>query len=200
VQSSFFGFHNFFPPTSSNQKSSGILVRLAKLNEVNQIGDVLTQSFNNFNDLTLWIYPFIKLSVCEDLRNRLKKADPDHYCIVAVNTFLSEKESNNEITGTVELSFRTEYSWKGKKKYAYISNLAVSKNYRRQGIGSQLLTKCEKIAKDNGFNEVYLHVLASNDSGKQLYLQNGYTIRQVETDLYSLFVPSKRRLFLGKSI
>jgi ribosomal protein S18 acetylase RimI-like enzyme len=78
--------------------------------------------------------------------------------------------------------------------------LAVSKNYRRQGIGSQLLSKCEKIAKDQGFNELCLHVLASNQSGQQLYSQNNYTLRQIETDLYSLFVPSKRRLLLAKSI
>lgn len=200
MQSSFFSSQNFFPPTSPIQKSSSTLVRLANLNEVNQIGDVLTLSFNNFNDLTLWIYPFIKLSVCEDLRNRLKKSDPDHFCVVAVNQTLPEKENSTQIIGTVELSFRTEYGWKGKRKYAYIANLAVSKNYRRQGIGSQLLSKCEKIAKDQGFNELYLHVLASNQNGQQLYSQNDYTLRETETDLYSLFVPSKRRLLLAKSI
>jgi GNAT superfamily N-acetyltransferase len=200
VQSSFFSSQNFFPPTSSISKPSSTLVRLANLSEVNEIGDVLTLSFNHFNDLTLWIYPFIKLSVCEDLRNRLKKSDPSHFCLVAVNNIASEKESSKQIIGTIELSFRTEYGWKGKRRYAYIANLAVSKNYRRQGIGSQLLSKCEKIAKDQGFNELCLHVLASNQSGQQLYSQNNYTLRQIETDLYSLFVPSKRRLLLAKSI
>ncbi|BAQ62728.1 GCN5-related N-acetyltransferase [Geminocystis sp. NIES-3708] len=200
MQSSFFGSQNFFASTPAHQKSSDTLVRSADLSDVNEIGDVLTLSFNNFNDLTLWIYPFIKLSVCEDLRNRLKKTDASHFCLVAVNKITPEKQNCKKIKGTVELSFRTEYGWKGKKTYPYIANLAVSKNYRRQGIGSKLLSKCETIAKEHGFKELYLHVLASNQSGKQLYLRNGYTIRQVETDLYSLFVPSKRRLLLAKSI
>lgn len=200
MQSSFFSSPNFFPFPATYQKCTDILVRHANLDDVNAIGDILTLSFNNFNDLTFWIYPFMKLSVCEDLRNRLKKENPTHFCLVAVNNTTCEKENQKKIMGTIELSFRTEYGWKGKKTYAYISNLAVNKNYRRQGVGSQLLSKCHIIAKDKGFKEVYLHVLASNDSGKQLYLRNGYTIREVETDLYSLFVPSKRRLLLAKSI
>ncbi len=200
MQSSFFGSQNFFPSTSPTQQSSSTLVRLANMNDVSDIGDVLTLSFNNFNDLTLWIYPFIKLGVCEDLRNRLKKPDPGHFCFVAVNTIALGKESSRTIIGTVELSFRTECSWRGKRKYAYIANLAVGENYRRQGIGSQLLSKCEKMAKNLGFKELYLHVLASNQGGQQLYSQNGYTIRKIETDLFSLFLPSKRRLLLAKSI
>ncbi|MBL1210188.1 GNAT family N-acetyltransferase [Geminocystis sp. GBBB08] len=200
MQSSFFDFQNFLPSISSIEKTSSTLVRYANLSDVNEIGDVLTFSFNHFNDFTLWIYPLIKLSVCEDLRNRIKNPNSEHFCLVAVSTIVNKNDNSPRIIGTVELSFRTEYGWKGKRKYPYIANLAVSKNYRRQGIGSQLLSKCEMIAQNQGFNEVYLHVLASNKSGQQLYLQNGYTIRQVETDLYSLFVPSKRRLLLAKSI
>ncbi|BAQ65999.1 GCN5-related N-acetyltransferase [Geminocystis sp. NIES-3709] len=174
-------------------------MRLAKIDDVNQIGDVLTLSFNHFSDFTLWIYPFLKLGVCEDLRSRLKN-DRDYFCVLAEKKPINSKNQESQIIGTVELSLRTIYGWHGRTKYPYISNLAVSQNHRRQGVGSQLLSKCEQIAKQLGFNELYLHVLANNKIGQQLYLHNGYTIRQVETDLYSLFVPSKRRLLLAKSI
>ncbi|NCO73717.1 MAG: GNAT family N-acetyltransferase [Cyanobacteria bacterium] len=200
MQSSLFDSENFLISSSLPQKSSQVIVRLANVDDVNDIGDLLTLCFNNFNDLTLWIYPFLKLGVCEDLRYRLKNIDTDHFCVIALKTNIVQKQSINEIIGTVELSFRTHYSWQGKKKYPYVANLAVSKNHRRQGIATQLLSKCQEIAKHHGFNGLYLHVLASNKIAQELYLQNGYTIEQVETDLFSLFVPSKRRLLLTKSI
>ncbi len=200
MQSSLFDSSNFLPSSSPVKLSSKISIRPAIIDDINQLGEVLTLSFNNFNDLTLWIYPFVKLGVCEDLRSRLKKDDPDHFCLVAVNNIVFNSETKTQILGTVELSFRKNYNWQGIKKYAYIANLAVNKSYRRQGIGSQLLTKCEEIAQNHGFNEIYLHVLANNKSGQELYLYQGYSVRQVETDLYSLFVPSKRRLLLMKTI
>ncbi|MGI0482549.1 GNAT family N-acetyltransferase [Geminocystis sp. CENA526] len=174
-------------------------VRLAKIDDVSQVGDVLTHSFNNLNEWNLWIYPFLKMGVCEDLRHRLKHED-NYYCILAERHFSHSSSHHSQIVGTVELSLRTVYNWGGRKKYPYIANLAVSKNHRRQGVASQLLCKCEKIAKYLGFNELYLHVLANNNIGQHLYLSNGYTVVQVETDLYSLFIPSKRRLLLVKSI
>jgi ribosomal protein S18 acetylase RimI-like enzyme len=174
-------------------------VRLAKIEDINEIGDVLTHGFNDFNDWTLWIYPFVKMGVCEDLRTRLQKEE-NYHCVIAEKKIQSSIDSKDKIIGSIELSLRTVYGWQGRKKYPYISNLAVSKNYRRQGVASQLLSKCEQIAKYLGFNQLYLHVLADNNVGQQLYLNNGYTIHQVETDLYSLFIPSKRRLLLVKSI
>lgn len=193
MQSSLSNFGNFLSPSSQHT-----LVRLAKIDDINDIGDVLTFGFNDFNRLTLWIYPFLKLGVCEDLRSRLKNEE-NYACIIAEKQY-DGKENDRQIIGTVELSLRTIYGKNGRKKYPYIANLAVSKKYRRHGVGTQLLLKCEQIAKHWGFNQVYLHVLANNRIGQKLYLHNKYTIERVETDLFSLFVPSKRRLLLGKSL
>ncbi len=196
MQSLFDSYH-YLPPSSPVTESFTTLVRLGNVNDINDIGDVLTHSFNHLNDWNLWIYPFLKMAVCEDLRSRLQKEE-NYYCIVAEKK--AQNQSKEKIIGSVELSLRTVYGWQGRKKYPYISNLAVSKNYRRQGVASQLLCKCEQITAYLGFNQLYLHVLADNNVGQQLYLNNGYTIHQVETDLYSLFIPSKRRLLLVKSI
>lgn len=194
---SLFDSHHHLPLTSAVNESFTTLVRLGNVNDVNDIGDVLTHSFNHFNDWNLWVYPFLKMAICDDLRSRLQQEE-NYYCIVAEKKIAHE--SKQKIIGSVELSLRTVFGWQGRKKYPYISNLAVSKNYRRQGVASQLLSKCEQITRYLGFNQLYLHVLADNNIGQQLYLHNGYTIHQVETDLYSLFIPSKRRLLLVKSI
>jgi len=196
---SLFDSHHSLPSPSPITESFTTLVRLGNIEDINEIGDVLTYSFNHFNDWSLWIYPFLKMGVCEDLRSRLQKEE-NYHCIVAEKKRQNSIEPKNKIIGSVELSLRTVYGWQGKRKYPYISNLAVSKSYRRHGVASKLLCKCEQIAKYWGFNQLYLHVLADNSIGRQLYLNNGYTIHQIETDLYSLFIPSKRRLLLVKSI
>ena len=208
VPSSWFDLTNHlscFFPTSNQKVSSTTIVRPAGVHDISQIGELLTLSFNNFNDFTFWIYPLFKLGICQDLRGRLQNQDnqdsnPPSLCLVAVMMNKIGKEIHQNLVGTVELSFPSASPWYRHQKYAYISNLAVNKNFRRQGIASKLLTKCELIAKQKNFEQISLHVLASNKIGQELYFKNGYDIKQVETDLYSLFITSKRRLMLTKSL
>ena len=189
-----------FPPSSLNvTESVEVLVRSARIEDINGIGEVLTSSFNQFNSFTLWIYPLLKFNVCEDVRQRWQ-SDDNYWCIIAEKKNAHSTDCRNKIIGTVELSFKKLHGFGCRTKMPYIANLAVNESYRRQGIASQLLLKCEQIAKSNGFERVYLHVLAENKMAQKLYSHNGYTIEQVETDLYSLFVPSKRRLLFVKSI
>ena len=207
VPSSRFDFSTYLPsskPHVSNLSSTTI-IRRASINDISQISELLTLSFNNFNDFTYWIYPLFKLGVCQDLRGRLQSPDnpetkPNSCCLVAVSISKIGKEIQQSVVGTAELSFPSTSCWYSNKKYAYISNLAVNKNYRRQGIASKLLLQCELIAQQKSFAQIYLHVLTNNKIGQQLYLKNGYDIKQVETNLYSLFVTSKRRLLLAKTL
>jgi ribosomal protein S18 acetylase RimI-like enzyme len=207
VPSSWFNFSDNLPSSgfTANNSLSTTIVRPASLNDLSQIGELLTLSFNNFNDFTFWIYPLFKLGVCQDLRGRIQTQEnqaknSDSLCLVAVFISKLGKEINQSVVGTVELSFLSTSRWFGKQKYAYISNLAVSKNYRRQGIASKLLHQCEIIAQQKNLPQISLHVLASNKIGQEVYFKNGYDLQQVETDLYSLFVTSKRRLLLTKSL
>jgi ribosomal protein S18 acetylase RimI-like enzyme len=202
VQSSWFDFSHNLPAYSSINLSSTTIVRPARIEDISQIGEILTLSFNEFNDFTWWIYPLLKLGVCQDLRGRLQNKDQDFesFCLVAVMINKMGREIYQKIVGTVELSFRNHSHWCNHQKYSYIANLAVSENCRRQGIASKLLSKCEQIAQQRNFEQISLHVLAGNKIGQELYLKNGYEIKQVETDLYSLFVTNKRRLLLTKSL
>lgn len=182
------------------QLSSTVQIRLATFDDIQQIAGVLTRSFHNFNDWMCWVYPLVKLGVCEDLRTRFQTVNPYYNCLVAVipsNSVIGIKE---QVIATVELSVKTRYHWQGKTEYPYLANLAVSADYRHQGVGTKLLKHCEHIAHNWGFKQIYLHVVANNYQGQQLYLRNGYTIQQVEIDLYSLFITSQRRLLLTKSI
>ncbi len=57
---------------------------------------------------------------------------------------------------------------------AYVSDIAVSVNERRKGIGKRLLTECERICKENGCAFLSLEVRKSNLPAISLYENCGY--------------------------
>lgn len=62
----------------------------------------------------------------------------------------------------------TKYGW------GYISNVVVSKQYRRQGIASQLLLQLAKWARAHDTKSVFMQVLADNKPALRLYEKLGY--------------------------
>jgi ribosomal protein S18 acetylase RimI-like enzyme len=170
------------------------------MDDINELGDILTQSFHNPVGMTFWLYPLLKLGVCEDLRTRFRSSTPNYVCLVAIKPMNKLTGESEKIVGTVELSVRSTYYWHLRKKYTYIANLAVSHSFRRKGVAHQLLLKCEQIANSWGFENINLHVLENNHQAKQLYLKNGYKIHQIESSLSDWLTRSPRRLFLQKSL
>jgi GNAT superfamily N-acetyltransferase len=59
-------------------------------------------------------------------------------------------------------------------EYAEIGGLIVDSNFRRQGIGLQLMKKCEEWAKENGYQEIRLHSGGQRKEAHEFYKQIGY--------------------------
>ncbi len=56
-----------------------------------------------------------------------------------------------------------------------ITNMAVAKEYRRQGIAQLLMSEMERISiQENGVDVFFLEVRQSNESAKKLYEKMGY--------------------------
>ena len=55
-----------------------------------------------------------------------------------------------------------------------LSNLVVSAAHRRQGIGSQLVSRAEALAQQWGFDELLLRVDVENAAARALYAERGY--------------------------
>ena len=178
-------------PTKFIQKTT-IQIRFADLKDVKALADVLVQSFHLSENWFSWFYPLLKLGICEDLRTRLRSKSPYYQCLVAL---ILEKE---EVIGTAEICLRDWFL--SQKRACYISNLAVSSSYRRQGIAKQLLLKCEKVAEEWNCELLHLHVLEDNLPAKQLYLTNGYRSQRVEHSLRSWLFNQPRRLLLEKKV
>lgn len=179
----------------------------AAIEDAKAVSTVLARSFYDFPDYANWVYGLLRFTINEDLRYRLRSHSPRYCCLVAklarqTDEIAAESSSDSDstIVGTIEMALRSPSFWSTNIQYPYISNLAVNQNYRRMGIGSQLLTKCEQIAIDWGYQETRLHVLDSNVSAKKLYHHNGYQILQVETNWVNLWFDYSSRLLLKKQI
>jgi len=56
----------------------------------------------------------------------------------------------------------------------HITNVAVHPEYRRRGIGHQLLTAVERLASERGVTRLTLEVRVSNEAAQSLYRKLGY--------------------------
>lgn len=60
-------------------------------------------------------------------------------------------------------------------RYIEIENMGVIPEYRSQGIGQKLIDECLKIAKDKGFQKVYVNAYFKNIGAINFYKKNGFT-------------------------
>lgn len=148
-----------------------------------------------------WLYPILRLGIYEDLHSRLRSDSPYYFCLVAMAAASKVNSYPEEIVGTVEIALRSPSYWhKDNYQYPYISNLAVSKIWRRHGLAQKLLLGCEEAAREWGFRHIYLHVLENNNQARKLYLKAGYTIHKVEPNYSFFWLGTPKRLFLQKQL
>jgi ribosomal protein S18 acetylase RimI-like enzyme len=180
------------------------LIRTASLRDIDQLTDVLTASFYDCDGWRQWVYPFIRLGIQEDLKQRLKANSPRYACLAAVSVPLASAPPNrvaptreDMIAGTVEASLRQPWPWQG-DRHLYVSNLAVGQSFRRQGIATTLLQSCEQVAQRWQISELRLHVMEDNLAAQALYRSAGFSRVQAEDSPASWLGIQARRLLLRK--
>ncbi|MEB3218189.1 MAG: GNAT family N-acetyltransferase [Nostocales cyanobacterium 94392] len=188
--------------------TSQFQIRLCSPADLTDVAQIIAESFHSRDGLWGWAFPLLRLGIYEDLRHRLANSAPHHACLVAVDNSdtLSESRSeqtNSNLVATVELSVRLGDSWTHtgtRKSFAYLSNLAVHPEYRRQGAARALLTNCEKVVSEWGFNDLYLHVLENNHQARQLYFKSGYRMHQVDANWNTFLFRRSRQMLLYKHL
>jgi ribosomal protein S18 acetylase RimI-like enzyme len=178
-------------------------VRAVREDEIHCVADIITRSFHFDRGWMGWFTPLFKLGIAEDLRHRLRSHTSSHHqlqqqvCSIAVYS----DDGQSQVIGTIEVGVRTtHYRQPSPYRYAYISNLAVSRDFRRRGVAQQLLVNCERLTKEWGYTELHLHVMGDNTRGRNLYEKLGYEI--VSRELVWSIIPWHRpeRLFLCKQL
>lgn len=82
--------------------------------------------------------------------------------------------------------YRTQWKDENIRDGVYeVSSIVVHKQYRRKGIGRQLLNKIiQDIKKSQDYKEIYLTVYPDNLPPLLLYLNNGFVIYNYKKDVY----------------
>jgi ribosomal protein S18 acetylase RimI-like enzyme len=182
-----------------------IEIRTVREDEIHCVAEIITRSFHFDRGWLGWFTPLFKLGIAEDLRHRLHSHTSSasyhkplqQVCSIAVYP----NRGQSQVIGTIEVGVRTtNYRQPTPHRYAYISNLAVSRDFRRRGVAAELLIECERITKSWGYTELYLHVMADNERGRNLYKKLGYEI--VSSEFVWSIVPWHRpeRIFLRKQL
>jgi ribosomal protein S18 acetylase RimI-like enzyme len=184
-------------PTTTPNSPPKFEIRAAGSADLMALAQIIAASFHSLDGVWGWAFPILRLSIYEDLRNRLHSPLPHHICLVAVDC----THEGGNLAGTVEIGLRLTDNWTSKgKNYPYLSNLAVHPSYRRQGAAKELLLSCERTAVAWGFQDLYLHVLEDNTSARKLYRQMGYEVRKIESNWTTLILGRSRQMFLHKRL
>ncbi len=186
-------------PDGASAEVSGLVIRVAQPGDLTELVEVLSNSFYPQKGIGRWFFPILRMGMYEDLRQRLKSTSSgDYVCLVAIS---SPGQSYASIVGTVEVALRSNYPLPIRSSfYPYLSNLAVQREYRRQGVAQRLLRTCEEIVVERGFHDLYLHVLEDNHSAKRLYLKAGYEQKQADPLWCSWLLKQPRRVLLNKQL
>jgi ribosomal protein S18 acetylase RimI-like enzyme len=182
-----------------------IEVRAVCEDEIHCVADIITRSFHFDRGWMAWFTPLFRLGIAEDLRHRLRPRGassnysqiPQQVCSIAVYT----ERGQTQVVGTIEVGVRTAERYRqNPHRYVYISNLAVSRDFRRRGVAQELLINCEHLTKYWGYTELHLHVMGNNERGRNLYQKLGYEI--VSSEFVWSIIPWHRpeRLFLRKQL
>lgn len=201
-------------PNDSSGQPGTILVRAARLADLPDLADLLAAGFHTQDGLLGWAYPLFRMGILEDLRTRFRSYSPHYVCLVAVQqtfdyenygtqsmSFGTNVSSSNILIGTVEMNLRYPHFWQVMgARQLYISNLAVSKHHRRNGIAHKLLLACERIALERGVQDLYLHVLESNTAARCLYTKLGYGVKTLEWSPTAWILSQSQQLLLHKPL
>lgn len=71
-----------------------------------------------------------------------------------------------------------------KEEYIYLDDLSVTKEYRNNGIGTELISKAEMYANNINIHNICLHVEKSNIAAFRLYERLGYKIYEEQENRY----------------
>ena len=106
-----------------------------------------------------------------DMNSRLLKLNnnPDYHTIVA--------EIDSQVVGLLGLHIGLAYEFSG--CYGRVVCLVVNQQYRKNGIGKQLIARAKEIVTEQGGNAITLNSgnRADREDAHKFYLKNGFTAK-----------------------
>lgn len=111
----------------------------------------------------------------------------EYYIDPERNAFFVAYSEDGEIIGTIGIraydknfeQFKHLYS---NESTSSIWRLFIDRRYRRCGLASKMFSVAENFAKDNGYNDIYLHTHKNLDGALRFWTKMGFVITLDEGD------------------
>ncbi|MCL7023855.1 hypothetical protein MKW94_017103 [Papaver nudicaule] len=127
-----------------------------------------------------------------------RRASEPFVCIIAIR----KEDENNKVVGTLNFTVKQQvdgetnpdqevvsakmiktFKQSESLKYGIVSNLAVARIARQQGVGSSMLKFVTEFAKESGIKQIFLQVHRENKPALALFRKMGFTISAKATPL-----------------
>lgn len=93
-------------------------------------------------------------------------------------------EADGKIVGVLELENNHIDNLRNvKKDILYIDCMCVDEKYRNRGIGHVFFDFVKQLKKDKGYDSIELQVNAKNLAARQVYENNGFTVKSINMEL-----------------
>ncbi|MFO7794457.1 MAG: GNAT family N-acetyltransferase [Candidatus Nanohaloarchaea archaeon] len=96
------------------------------------------------------------------------------------NSVTVVSESEEALTGFATISTKERSEIFSRGKYAKVNEIYVKKDFRKQGIASELLDKLFERAKELGCEQIELNVNVENEAAKELYKNKGFDSEKIK--------------------
>ncbi|MDH5482710.1 MAG: GNAT family N-acetyltransferase [Candidatus Bathyarchaeota archaeon] len=142
------------------------------------IGEVVIRRFqaSDFDHLSsLYMDFYNELRESQGQRSRLDKKEADRVARESLEgkSYVFLAENHRELVGFARVQF-----WEGAY---FVREVFVKKPFRRNGLGSKLLTSCEDLVLKNGETSIYLTVEPKHSVSIKYLIHNGYdTLNMLE--------------------
>ncbi|KAG0614060.1 hypothetical protein M758_6G148400 [Ceratodon purpureus] len=194
-------------------KGSLFVVEAMRPKHMNDTEELLVDSFAELMGGLLTYRPLLAFTVKQYVRERYATL-PHSVTLVglyapvegipAAEDSSEMQQGYSVVAGTVELSFSVAGhpdvpTPAPPPNSPYICNMAIKKEYRRRGLGRQMLKAAEELALSMGCEDMYLHVRIMDTAPLTMYREAGYQV--VSTDsLLSVLTFQRRRHLMRKRL
>ena len=97
--------------------------------------------------------------------------NPEAICLIAEE---DDKSVGYLVAAPKDFSYRLS-------KYIEIENMGVSPKFRSKGIGAQLVEKCLELAKEKGYQKIYVNAYSENTKAIAFYEECG--LKKIDVSL-----------------
>ena len=179
-------------------ESSSFQVRSASYDDLPRIAELMTDCF--YPGLNAMLRPVRYLMELDRLQGNFPydEIDRHHYLCVF------DSSTGDRLIGFCDMDGRILERRPGlvsalsplgnvRRPQPYFSDLAVDSSWRRKGVAKLLMSKAELLAREMGFEELYLGVNGDNHLALQMYSNLGYEEIQPTGDMVAFVEVQKEK-------